>query len=115
MGPKKILRIFLIPIKFVIGHRRILSAKSLRGRPKGGLDPLGSSDDGKIEAPPPPTRRRGQRAAEGCEYHKNVMLFYAFGGFGIQKISKTVKNNPFFHTNVNGNSLCCGSSQSSPV
>ena len=47
-----------IPIKFIIGHRRILIAKRLRGSPKGGLDPLGSSDDGKIEAPPPPTRGR---------------------------------------------------------
>ena len=43
-------------IKFVIGHRRNLSAKRLRGPLKGGLNPLGSSDDGMIESPPPLTR-----------------------------------------------------------
>ena len=56
-------------LNFFIGHRRILGVKRPSGHPKGWLDPLGSSDDdGKIEAPPLPTRGKGQWAAEGFEW-----------------------------------------------
>ena len=74
-----------IPIKFVIGHRRILGAKRPRGHPKGGLDPLGSSDDGKIEAPPPPAR--GKREAS-C---RRLRVFLICKEGYVKKVFKQMK------------------------
>ena len=45
-------------------------AKRPRGHLKGGLDPLGSSDHRKMDAPHPPPPGGGQRAAAGYELLK---------------------------------------------
>ena len=54
----KIIRYITILIRQL--QVRLFGAKRRRAHPKGGLDPLGSSDHRMMEV-------GGQRAAEGCE------------------------------------------------
>ena len=52
-------------------------AKRRRVHPKGGLDPLGSSEHHKMEAPPPPGGGGSELPKAASKHEKEASAFYA--------------------------------------